>query len=211
MLKRLFGRGKAEEKQPVAPAAPARARLWDAPLTPYCNYFALHLHGMTLDEAEQTVREQYLLHVEPGTVGALLAHQGAWVTAHMPESTVRGLGFNRLASFIARERETWVIGYRIFEWQGIDAHIFHGAEHVEQLAFAQNEIEFEPEAPALFADIADVSALMPRPATQHPLDFHFALLAALGIADAALTWEEAMARHAAGTLGASRLVMGSKV
>lgn len=206
MLKRLFGRGKEKPEPPQSPPAP-RARLWGKPEHPYVDYFALHLHGSTLDEAEPLVRDHYLLHREAGSAGALLVQQGKWVTVYVPEETVRGVGFNRVASLIAREREAWVIGYRIFEWKGLDVHYFHGAEHVEQLAFAQNEIEFEPEAPAPFASLADVSAVVPRPATQHPLDFHFALLAALGIQEAALPWAEALARHERGEWEGSRLLM----
>jgi hypothetical protein len=208
MLKRLFGLGKKEDKSrpPVTPPPPA-APTFGEPTTPFLDYFALHLHDMTLEEAEAAIREHYLLQGASGTPGALLARQGAWVTAYFPETTVRGLGFNRQASIVARVHGDWVIGYRVYEEEGIDTHYFHGTEHVDQLAFSQEGIEFEPETPTPFAAFGDVSHALPRPATQHPLDFHFALLAALGIADAALTWEAALARHEAETLGESRLLI----
>lgn len=206
MLKRLFGLGKKET--PPASPAPARRPSLAAPTSPFEDYFALHVRDLPLDQVAEAVQEHYLLHVEADTVGALLSEQGGWVTAYFPRQTVQGLGFNRQASFLARARGAWVIGYRIFAGEGMDVHYFHGDEHVAQLAFAQGEIEFEPEEPAPFAPLADLSGIVPRPPTQHPLDFHLALLAALGICDAGLGWEAALARHVAGTLGHSKVLTG---
>jgi hypothetical protein len=207
MLKKWFNRGKKEtESQPAAPPPAPRAQ-WEPPTIPDASYYNLHLHNATLDEAEQAIRDHYLLHGESGTPGALLSRQGEWVTAYLPEAIVRGVGFNRLASQIARERGDWVIGYRVYAAEGLDVHYFLGSEHLDQLAFSRDGVEFEPERPALFADLADVSAIVPRRAAQHPLDFHFALLQALGIRDAALPWDEALAGHEAGTLGDSRLIL----
>jgi hypothetical protein len=206
MLKRLFGLGKKEEK--AVPAAPVPVvPSWGEPVLPFLDYYALHLHGLSLDEAEDAIRTHYLVQGASGTTGALLAQQGEWVTAYFPQQTVRGLGFNREANLLAREQGTWVIGYRIYQEEGLDVHYFHGTEHVEQLAFSQEGIEFEPTSPDLFAPLAEVSRVVPRVAGQHPLDYHFALLAALGIVDAALTWEEALARHDTASLGDSRLLL----
>ncbi|MBA3534296.1 MAG: hypothetical protein H0T73_20440 [Ardenticatenales bacterium] len=206
MLKKLFSFGKKEAKAAPVPPTPSVPK-WSEPTIPFLDYYALHFHEMELDAAERAVREHYLVQGEAGTPGALLAKQGAWVTAYFPEKTVRGLGFNRQASFIAREQGTWVIGYRIYQGEGLDVHYFRSNEHVEQLAFSTEGIEFEPTDPELFAALGDGSLVLPRSATQHPLDFHFALLAAIGIADAALSWEEALARHEAAALGDSRLLL----
>jgi hypothetical protein len=130
-------------------------------------------------------------HIAPGSEAAMVVASGKWVTLYFPEAVVKGLGFNRIASQVAQALNTWVIGYRIFAWQGMDVHYFNDSTHVEQLAYTRNSIEFEPDSPALFAEVADVSAVVPRKPDQHPLDFHFALLAALGIENAACTWEQA--------------------
>jgi hypothetical protein len=209
MLRKWFNRGKQEPSSP--PSAPESASppkpQWEAPTVADADYYNLHLHGATLNEAEQAIRANYLLHGESGTPGAILSQQGEWVTVYVPEAVMRGVGFNRLASQIAREREDWVIGYRAYAGKGLDVHYFRGAEHLDQLAFADEGIEFEPETPSLFAELTDVSGVVPRRATQHPLDFHFALLDALGVQDAALPWPMALERHEAGTLGDSRLIL----
>lgn len=204
MLKKWFNRGKQEATPTPAPKPPVQ---WSLPIVPDASYYNLHLHNATLDEAEQTIRENYLLHGESGTPGAILSHQGDWVTVYIPEAIMRGVGFNRLASQIARERDEWVIGYRVYAAEGLDVHYFRGAEHVDQLTFSRDGIEFEPDSPTPFADLVDLRTLVPRPAIQHPLDFHFALLEAFGIQDAALPWTEALERHQAATLGDSRLVL----
>lgn len=193
MLKRLFGIGKKPDPPPPPSPPPAQrvAQLYDKPNTPYENYFNVHLHEVTMDEVVAQLREHYLHHVAVGTEAAMVVQDGAWVTVYFPEVVVKGLGFNRIASQVARTLETWVIGYRIFAWQGMDVHYFNGSTHMEQLAYAKNEIEFEPEDATLFADIADVSAVVPRKPDQHPLDFHFALLESVGVQNAAMTWDQA--------------------
>ncbi len=161
------------------------------PLPPYENYFNVHLYRVSVEDVVTQVREHYLHHVAAGTESAMVVQNGPWVTVYFPEAVVKGLGFNRIASQVARTLDTWVIGYRIFAWQGMDVHYFHGSTHVEQLAYSRNDIEFEPENATLFADIADVSSIVPRKPDQHPLDFHFTLLEALGIKNSACTWEQA--------------------
>lgn len=200
MLKRLFGIGKkAESSPPPAPSSTRRTpHLYDKPTTPYENYFNVHFYQVAVEDVIAQVREHYLHHLPAGSEAAVLVQGGAWVTLYFPEAVVKGLGFNRIASQVAQALGTWVIGYRIFAWQGMDVHYFKGATHVEQLAYARNEIEFEPEQAAPFAEIADVHAIIPRRADQHPLDFHFALLEALGIQNAPLSW--AQAKAAGGTL-----------
>jgi hypothetical protein len=193
MLKRLFGIGKKQETPPPPAAVVRPALLYDKPATPYENYFNLHLYRVSVAEVVAQIHEHYLHHVAAGTPAARVVASGDWVTVYFPEGVVKGLGFNRIASQVARSLETWVIGYRIFAWQGMDVHYFHGASHVEQLAYTKNQIEFEPDTPALFAPITDVSSVVPRRPDQHPLDFHFALLAALGIANAATTWDAVQA------------------
>jgi hypothetical protein len=206
MLKRWFGKGNEEKKPGPAPSAEQPAA-WNVPEGPWLDYFNLHLRGVTLEEAEQALVGNYLLHGDSGAPGMVLRQQGHWVTAYLPREIVSGVGFNRQASQVARERDTWVIGYRIFAGEGGDVHYFNGAEHVEQLAFTSEGIEFEPDSPAPFAALADASGVIPRPPTQHPLDFHFALLDALGVSEAALTWTEVVERHEVGALGESKLVL----
>ncbi len=193
MLKRLFGIGKKQEPAPppTPPAARRVAQLYDKPTTPYENYFSIHLYQVSVEAVTAQIREHYLHHVVAGTGAAVILRGEEWVTVSFPEEVVKGLGFNRIASQVAQQLGTWVIGYRIFAWQGIDVHYFKGATHIEQLAYTRNEIEFEPDDPAVFVDIADVSSVVPRRPDQHPLDFHVALLEALGIHHAVVTWEQA--------------------
>jgi hypothetical protein len=193
MLKRLFGIGKKQEPVTLStpPAARRVAQLYDKPTTPYENYFSIHLYQVSVEAVTAQIREHYLHHVAAGTGAAVILRAGEWVTVSFPEEVVKGLGFNRIASQVAHQLDTWVIGYRIFAWQGMDVHYFKGATHIEQWAYTRNEIEFEPDDPAVFAGIADVSSVVPRRPDQHPLDFHVALLEALGIHHAAVTWEQA--------------------
>jgi len=193
MLKRLFGIGKKQEP-PLPPAPPTARRvsqLYDKPNTSYENYFNVHLYRTSQEDMMAQVRDHYLHHVPAGTEAAIIVQDGEWTTLYFPDVVVKGLGFNRISSQIAQVLGTWVIGYRIFAWQGMDVHYFNDATHVDQLAYARNDIEFEPENATLFADIADVSTIVPRRADQHPLDFHFALLEALGVRNAAVTWDKA--------------------
>lgn len=193
MLKRLFGIGKKQETTPPPSVLPARqvAQLYDKPTTPYENYFNLHLYQVSEEAVTAQLHEHYLHHVATGIAAAVIVQEGEWVTVSFPEHVVKGLGFNRIASQVARTLDTWIIGYRIFAWQGMDVHYFKGEAHIEQLAYSRNEIEFEPDNPAAFADMADVASVVPRRPDQHPLDFHVALLKALGIRHASVTWEQA--------------------
>lgn len=205
MLKRIFGLGKKAE--PTPPPAPRKvAQLYDKPTIPYENYFNVHFYGVSLDQAKAILEEHYLHHVAEGTTAALAVAQGKWVTVYFPREVVQGLGFNRIASQVAQQLDTWVIGYRIFAWQGMDVHYFKGMQHLDQLAYSRNEIEFEPENPAIFAALANVSAIVPRNPAQHPLDFHFTLLAALGIHDAARTWDHALQKQNDGAFPSATIV-----
>jgi hypothetical protein len=197
MLKRLFGIGKKAEPTPSPTPSAARrvSQLYDKPTIPYENYFNVHFYRTSQADVMAQVRDHYLHHVPAGTEAAIMVQDGDWTTLYFPEVVVKGLGFNRISGQIAQALDTWVIGYRIFAWQGMDVHYFNGATHVEQLAYARNDIEFEPENATLFADIADVSDILPRKADQHPLDFHFALLEALGVQNAAVPWDQAKALY----------------
>ncbi len=207
MFKKLFGRDKVPSPAPANPVhrtGPA----WGEPLTPYQNYFNLHLHGVDQERLAPILRRTYLVSAEKGRSSILLAGNGAWVTAFIEPELAKRVGFNRLASEIAHDLGDWVIGYRIYAGEGMDVHYFQGADHLDQLALSEDALAFEPATAGLFSALANVSAVMPRPDAQHPLDFHFALLAALGVELAALTWADALARHQAGMLGDSLLLAG---
>jgi hypothetical protein len=204
MLKRLFGRNKPQSTQPTLPSTWKRVA-WQSPQIPYLDYFNLHLHGLSLEETIRSLEAKYL----NATVTApaiLVWQQGEWINAYFSRDLVAAVGFNKLSSEIAREHDIWLIGYRIYAEQGIDVHYFDGGDHVAGLAVGEDELEREPLAAETFAALADVSHLMPRPETLHPLDFHFGLLEAVGIRDAALTWDEALRRYEAGELAGARLL-----
>jgi hypothetical protein len=200
VFKRLFGRDKTPPASPAHPRGPA----WGQAQTPYQDYFNLHLHGIDAERLTPILRRTYLVSAQKGRPSILLAPAGAWITAFVEPELARRVGFNRLASETAHEIDDWVIAYRIYANEGMDVHYFHSANHLDQLALSEDMLAFEPSTAGLFGSLADVSALIPRSPEQHPLDFHFSLLAALGIGAAALTWDEALARHRAGTLGRTR-------
>ena len=201
MLGRFFGR---KQKQ-SAPPPPSYGPTWGAPVTPFVDTYNVHFHGLDLATTVPLLAQSYMLLAVPGP-NIVVAQQGAWTTAYVAPALMARVGFNKLAGAIAAEQGIWVIGYRVYAGVGLDVHYFHGDGHVAGLTMADDEIEVEPAAPARFADLADVHSLVPRPAARHPLDFHFDLLAALGIQDAALTWDDALARHHAGALGESTLL-----
>lgn len=207
MFKKLFGRDKTPSPAPAGPTHP-RGPAWGQPQTPYQNYFNLHLHGIDAERLTPILRRTYLVSAEKGRPSILLAPARAWITVFVEPELAKRVGFNRLASEIAHEIDDWVIGYRIYAGEGMDVHYFHSANHLDQLALSEDLLAFEPSTAGLFSPLADVSAILPRPETQHPLDFHFAILAALGVGPAALPWDEALARHQAGSLGESLLLQG---
>jgi hypothetical protein len=204
MFGRLFGRKKEQVSPPTPPPADLGPS-WGASETAFENFFNLHFHGISLDETVRALEATYMPLAVDGP-NIVVADQGEWTTAYFAPELMARVGFNKLAGQIADARDIWVIGYRVYAGVGMDVHYFRGEDHVAGLAMADDAMEVEPANPAIFAELADVSALLPRPEKQHPLDFHFGLLAALGIADAALTWPQAQARHANGTLGESRLL-----
>lgn len=207
MFKKLFIRDKTPAPAPtgsIRPGGPA----WSQPLTPYQDYFNLHLRGVDNERLEPLLRRTYLVSAERGRPSILLAGGETWLTAFVEPELAKRVGFNRLAADIAHEIDDWVIAYRIYAGEGMDVHYFHSANHLDQLALSEEMLAFEPTTAGLFAALADVSAVVPRSEEQHPLDFHFALLEALGIDLTALTWDEALARHLAGTLGDSHLLHG---
>lgn len=207
MFKKLFGRDKAPTPAPANPVHRADPA-WGEPLTHYQNYFNLHLHGVDPERLAPILRRTYLVSAEKGRPSILLTSNGAWVTVYVEPELAKRVGFNRLASEVAHDIDDWVIGYRIYAGEGMDVHYFQGADHLDQLALSEDALAFEPATAGLFSALADVSAVIPRPDAQHPLDFHFALLSALGVELAALSWEDALARHQAGTLGDSLLLVG---
>ena len=202
MLKRLFG-----QKKPAPPPLPPTwaGPAWGAPQAHYQTYFNLHLYNLPLDVATTALTAKYLP-AAPLDPAILVQPQGAWITAYFAPELVAKVGFNKLAAEIAREHNTWLIGYRIYAEQGMDVHYFDRTEHVAGLALGQDELEREPLAPEIFADLADVRHIVPRAATQHPLDFHFALLHALGIQAADLTWVEALRLYENGALDGAQLL-----
>jgi hypothetical protein len=201
LFKRLFG---GKPPPPPSPPPPTQVK-WSPPVMAYIDRFTLHFYKMPLVEVEAAVTAAYLPLALPGPA-MVLAQQGAWATAYVAPTLAQRAGFNKQAGQIAAQQDTWVIGYRIYQETGLDAHFFEGETHVAGLALSEEVLEWEPEDPLLFAAVADVTAVTPRPLRQHPLDYHFALLACLGVQDAALTWDEALARHAAGTLGTTKLL-----
>jgi hypothetical protein len=212
MLKRFFGRNKPQVAPPSLPSQWTRPA-WQNAQTPYLDYFNLHLHGLDLDTSMRALEAKYLTTI-PTEPAIVVRQQGAWTTAYFSAKLVASVGFNKLAHEIAREHKIWLIGYRVYgvqegepeSEQGIDVHYFHGDDHVDGLAVGQGELEREPLDAATFAPLADVSGLIPRPENLHPLDFHFGLLAALGIQEAALTFEVALRRYEMGELKGARLL-----
>lgn len=203
MLKRLFGRNK--KKSPAPPPLEPMAVLWNEPIVPYQNYFNLHIHGLSLDEAAAALDDKYMYAAQSGPA-MVLARLGNWVNAYVSPQVATAVGFNKLSGEIAADHGCWLIGYRIYGETGMDVHYFHGAEHVSGLALGEDELEREPASPAIFAELADVSTVVPRPAIQHPLDFHFALLDALGMENTAFTWDAALAQYMSGGFDEARLL-----
>ncbi|MFN3331574.1 MAG: hypothetical protein ACK47M_03540 [Caldilinea sp.] len=202
MLKRLFGRSK--QSLPTPPSLPVQPQ-WNEPHHRFQDYFNLHLHGLSMHRAIAELMEKYLS--SPSSNPVMLASpQGEWITVYCAPAHVARFGFNKLAADIARQCNIWLIGYRIYQNEGIDVHYFHGAEHAAGLAMGQGELEREPVSPKIFASLTDVSGIVPRPESQHPLDFHFALLAALGITMADLTWHEALQKYETEELPGARLL-----
>ncbi len=206
MLKRWFGR----EKRPAAAVMPTTSAsgAWGPPRTPYRDYFHFHLYAVTAGDLEPALRRTYLAGAIPATPALVLVSRDAWTSGYVEPGLARRVGFNRLAAELAHALDTWVIAYRIYAEEGMDVHYFQGAAHLNRLALSGDTLLDEPLTPERFAPLADVTACLPRPEEQHPLDFHFRLLAALGIPDTALTWEEALARHQAGAWADSRLLSG---
>lgn len=202
MLNRLFGRNK--KQAPTPPPEPV-AVAWDEPTVPYQTYFNLHIHGLSLDEVADVLEAKYMVAAQSGPA-IVVARLGEWVNAYVVPEVATAVGFNKLSGEIAAEQDCWLIGYRIYADAGMDVHYFQGADHVAALAVGEGELEREPESPAIFAHLADVRSVVPRPPTQHPLDFHFALLASLGIQDAPLTWDAALAQYMSGGFDEARLL-----
>ncbi len=208
LRERISGPTQPPATPAAAPAPAWRGPAWGAPEHSFRDIFNLHLHGTTLEQANQALAERYL-YAGPSGPAILLRPSGAWITAYFAPALVAKVGFNKLASEIAREQGIWLIGYRIYAAQGLDVHYFHADEHVAGLAFSQDELEDEPQDAAIFATLGDVTSLVPRRAEQHPLDFHFALLAGLGIGDANLTWAEAVQQYERGVFQSAQLLTKS--
>lgn len=204
MFGKLFGRKKEQVSPPIPPPADS-GPAWSPPEAAFDNFFNVHFRDIGLDETVRALETHYMpLAVDGPNIVA--ATQGDWTTAYFAPELMARVGFNKLAGQIAAAHDIWVIGYRVYAGVGMDVHYFRGEDHVAGLAMADDDLEVEPANPAIFAEMADVSKWVPRPEEQHPLDFHFGLLATLGIADAGRTWPEAQAQHAAGMLGESRLL-----
>ncbi len=198
MFGKLFGRKQAAPalKAPRLDLGP----IWGEPLTPFADYFNIHFHALGLAATIRALETNYMPLAVTGP-SIVAAEQGDWTTAYFAPELMARVGFNKLASQIAAEHDAWVIGYRVYADVGLDVHYFQGEEHVAGLTMADDEVEIEPATPAIFAELGNVSAIIPRAPEVHPLDCHFALLAALGVHDAALTWPDAQARCVNGTLG----------
>lgn len=206
MLRRFFQRPKPPSAE--EPTPPRRAVGWQPLQTPYLNYFNVHFYRVTPEQLEPALRRTYLAGAAPRAPAALMVAQGAWTSVYVEPGLALSVGFNRLASELARELDTWAIGYRIYAGEGMDVHYFRGDAHLDGLALSGETLVNEPTSAELFAALADVSGVVPRPAEQHPLDFHFALLGALGVREAALTWEAALEQHRSGAWAQSRLLVG---
>lgn len=210
MFKRLLG-GKA----PAPPAstsskgsvpASTRGPEWGAPQTPYQDYFGVHIYDVPHVQVVSRLQATYLISAQPGTAAIVLVEENRWCSAHVEPLLARRVGFNKLASEIAHDLDTWVIGYRIYAGEGMDVHYFQGSSHLDQLALSEHDLAFEPMTAGLFSSLADASQVIPRRPDQHPLDFHFVLLETLGVRNAALTWEDALDRRRAGGFAASWLL-----
>lgn len=209
MLKRLFSLGKQSPlPPPTLPTALTRPT-WHNPHKRFQDYFNLHLHNLDLEQAIKDLTDSYLT-PSPSSPVMIVQEQGEWINVYCLPAFVATIGFNRLASDIAARRNIWLIGYRVYESEGIDVHYFQGAEHVAGLAMGQGELEREPVSAQIFADFPNASAVVPRLEPQHPLDFHFALLETLGIANADLTWQDALQKYEMGELPNACLLPSSE-
>jgi hypothetical protein len=213
MLKRLFGWDKKSASATQAPTPPTNAELnlpqWNAPVHHWRTCFNLHLHGLAFDDALHTIAAKYL---PPKAVGLslppsmIVLQDGEWITASFAPEFVARIGFNKAASEIAAARSIWLIGYRTYVEEGMDVHYFYKRDHVAGLAYGEGALESEPADPSLFAPLADLSAIMPRPDSLHPLDYHHAILQALGIRTGTLTWADAVQGLASGAFVQARLL-----
>jgi len=213
MLKRLFGRDKKSTPAAQMPIPPSNEQLnlpqWNPPAHPWRTCFNLHLHGLAFEDALHTIADKYL---PPKAVGLSLPpsivvlQDGAWVTASFAPEFVARIGFNKAASEIAAARSIWLIGYRTYVEEGIDVHYFHKRDHVAGLAYGDGTLEREPTDPSVFAALGDLSAIIPRPDSLHPLDYHYAILQSLGIRTGALTWADAVQGLASGAFAQARLL-----
>lgn len=212
MIKRLFSR-KKNTPSPTPPSPPIEAGpAWGAPQTPYLDYFNLHLHRLDLTHTVAAIRQKYL-HAVPEEPVVVVEQQGEWCNAYFAPDLAMRPGFNKFSHEIAQTHDIWLIGYRIFAEQGVDVHYFAGDQHVAGLSLGDDELMREPSSPQIFAELDDntpskLTSVIPRPETQHPLDFHAALLQAIGIANPLLTWEEALTRHQGNGFANSELISG---
>lgn len=210
MFKRLFG-GKApapsaSNSSTGSTPATAPGPAWSAPQTPYRSYYNVHIYDVPHERVVARLQATYLRSAQSGAAAVVLAEENRWCTAYVEPVLARRVGFNKLASEIAHDLDTWVIGYRIDAGEGMDVHYFQASAHLDQLALSEDDLAFEPMTASLFSSLTDASHLIPRRPDQHPLDFHFALLETLGIRNAALTWEDALTQHQAGAFLASWLL-----
>lgn len=213
MLKRLFGFDNKQPAPSKLPAPPSDAALhlplWSPPTQRWRTCFTLHLRGLGFEDAVQTIAAKYL---PPKAVGLSLPpsivvlQDGVWTTAIFAPEFVARIGFNKAAAEIAAARSIWLIGYRTYVEEGMDVHYFHKREHLAGLAYGEGALESEPEDPALFAELGDLANIMPRPASQHPLDYHTAILQGVGIRSGDLTWADAVQGLAAGVFAQARLL-----
>lgn len=213
MLKRLFGLDKKQPAASKTPTPPSDAALnlpqWNPPMQRWRTCFNLHLLGLEFEDAVHTIANKYL---PPKAVGLSLPpsivvlQDGAWTTAVFAPEFVARIGFNKAAAEIAATRGIWIIGYRTYVEEGMDVHYFRKREHVAGLAYGEGMLESEPEDAALFAELGNLAGIMPRPATQHPLDYHLAILHGVGIRSGELTWGEAVQGLAGGVFDQARLL-----
>ncbi len=211
MLKRLFGFDRKPASTAPAPPTGTEYNLpdWNPPVHLWRTTFNLHLHGLTFEDAAAAIASKYL---PPNAVGMSLPpsivvlQDGAWVTAAFAPEYVAKIGFNKAAAELSRARSLWLVGYRTYVEEGMDVHYFHKGDHLAGLAYGEGMLESEPEDAAYFAPLADLSRIMPRPASLHPLDFHQAILQGLGIRTGELTWPDAVQGLANGAFVQARLL-----